>query len=81
MNMDQNVKEYIDKLKMMLLKLNEITTFYGKVIDSNATFLHAHGIKASDEEVKTGHRLRDEFEQLKSEAMNMESVCDSTKVK
>ncbi len=70
--MDKKTEEYIEKLKLLLLKSAEISTFYGKIIDSNAAFLHAHGIKASDEEVKTGHKLRDEFEKLKADAMFLE---------
>jgi hypothetical protein len=83
--MENKTEQYIEKLKELLQKSNEISTFYGKVIDSNAMFLHAHGIKASDEEVKRGHRLRDEFNKLKSEAMSLEqevfgeSVLDDTK--
>jgi len=60
-------KELVEKLEDLLIKSNELTTFYGKIIDANATFLHVHGIKASKEEIETGKRLRKEFEILKSE--------------
>lgn len=54
----------IESLETLLSKSSEITKFYSKVIDSNATFLHVHGIKASKEEIKTGQRFRDEFNAL-----------------
>lgn len=70
--MEKKVEQYIEKLKELLAKSNEVSTFYGKIIDSNATFLYIHGIRASDEEIMTGRKLRDEFNQLKSEAMFLE---------
>lgn len=71
--MNKKTEEYIEKLKELLLKSAEISTFYGKVLDSRAAFLSAHGIKASDEELKTAQRLVNEFKELKSEATCLES--------
>lgn len=69
--MDEKTKKYIEKLEELLFKSIEIATFYGKIIDSKAVFLYAHGIKASDEEVERGHKLINEFKDLRSEASRL----------
>jgi len=60
-------KDEIVLLEELLVKSNEISTFYGQMIDKNASYLWAHRIKASDEEIAKGVQLRKEFEDLKSE--------------
>lgn len=69
-------KQYVDKLKELLVKSNEISTLYGKTIDSNAPFLYFHGIRASNTEIEMGNKLRDEFNQLKSEAIILEQQIE-----
>lgn len=74
--MNAKEKEYVEKLKELIGKSNEISTFYGQIIDSNATFLNVHGVKASQEEIKKGKQLRDEFNKLKSDAMSLEKEIE-----
>jgi hypothetical protein len=71
-------KLIIEKLEELLLKSNEITTFYGKIIDQNATFLHVHGIKASKEDIEFSQKLRYEFDTLKGEYRKLLQALESS---
>jgi len=59
--------EECQKYKEMIFLINDYATFLGKIIDNNSTFLWAHGIKATNEEIQKGIEFRDKIEQLKKE--------------
>ena len=60
------------KLKELVDKVVEISTFYVQILNDNAVFLHLHGINASKEDIEKGKRLRDEFNELRSEVSELE---------
>ena len=63
-----------DELKdKLIICLNDYATFLGKIIDMNTVYLHAHGIKASKEDIQKGEEFRDKLKSLISQIEQNES--------
>ena len=63
----EKVNEQCQKRDELIKAVNDYATFLGECLDKHFMFLHVHGEKASDEEIKRGEELRAKIEQLKSE--------------
>lgn len=48
-------------------KQAEYIEFLGKIVDDNAVFLYIHHIRATEEEIETGKRLRAEIAELQKQ--------------
>ena len=62
--------EQCQKRDELIKAINDHVTFLTKCLDDRFIFLDVHCIKASDEEVEKGQKLRTKIEQLKSEISN-----------